>query len=188
MARGSFLDTSSRRELLAGLPVHSVPVLARAGKPMAYGDMVGMVCHSAFKTPDTLDDAYADLLAGQGRWKDSLRRACALVGDDFGKRLAKMDGTDMSEGLYVKLERDGEVVGRYKWVRPGFTQVILAADEHWQSRFPVPNLLEAPADGFPLHLARSRQPAPAGYDADKPWEWAPWTPASPASSGLTSGL
>lgn len=188
MATERFLDTTSRRSLCAGLPIASAPVLARSERPLGYADMVALVGPSAFKTPERRSghNEWDELLAGGGDWQDSLRRACALVGDDFPRRLAKMDRTDLTEGLYVRAERNGEVVGRYKWVRPGFTQTILAADEHWQSRFPVPNLLAGPADGFPVHLARSRQPTNSCYDADTPWDWAPWTAARRGPDVLAS--
>lgn len=181
LATGRFLDTPSRRALCAGLPLASAPVLAHGDRPLGYRDMVALVGPSVFKTPERRPDgeAWENLVPDEGDWQGSLRRACALVGDDFDRRLVKMDRTDLIEGLYVRAERDGEVVGRYKWVRPGFTQTIQSADEHWQSRFPVPNLLANPADGFPVHLARSRLATSAYYDADAPWDWGPWTHARP---------
>lgn len=167
LATDTFLDTAGRRALCAGLPIAAVPVLARSDDPLAYAAMVALVGPSVFKTP-------AD--AGrEGRWEDNLRRACVLVGDDYERRLAKLDNTALSEGLYVKLERGGQVVGRYKWVRPGFTQTVLVADEHWQSRFPVPNLLDRPRPDFPVHLARCQAASAMCYDPDDPWAWAPWT-------------
>lgn len=159
--RATFLDTPCRRELCQGLPIHSVPVLYR-GPARTLGHMNSLVGSSVFRTPPEIED-----------WRHSLRRACAMVGDDFDKRLAKMDPSGLIEGVYIKVERDGQTVDRLKWVRPGFIQAIQGADEHWQSRFPVPNLLEACSDVFPAHLARRPGVAEA-YDADQPWLWAPW--------------
>lgn len=164
-AKGHFLDTPSRRALCEGLPICSVPVLYQ-GPALTLDHMKSLVGPSVFRTPPEVED-----------WRHSLRRACALVGDDFEKRLEKMDASDLIEGVYVKVERDGRTIDRLKWVRTGFLQAIQAADEHWQSRFPVPNLLEAQTDVFPAHLAR-RPGAPADYDADQPWLWAPWIAAS----------
>lgn len=38
------------------------------------------------------------------------------------------------EGLYVKWEEDGEVKGRYKFVRGDFISQIAGAEEHWHDR------------------------------------------------------
>jgi hypothetical protein len=134
--------------------------------------MKSLIGPSAFRTPVEIED-----------WRESLRRACAIVGDDFDKRLSKMDVSGLIEGIYIKVERDGRTVDRLKWVRSGFVQTILTADEHWQSRFPVPNLLEAQTDVFPAYLARRPGAAPE-YDADRPWLWAPWiAPVDAAGDG-----
>ena len=45
------------------------------------------------------------------------------------------------EGLYVKVEADGQVIGRYKFIRPSFLSAVQAADGHWQRRPIIPNLL-----------------------------------------------
>jgi hypothetical protein len=185
--RGVFLDTPARRELCRGLPIVSVPVLYQ-GPFIDRGHALNLVGPSLFRTPESsVGDRNDWSMLDEGeRWQEDLRRACALVGDDFPARLQKMDHSGLSEGLYVKLERDGEVVGRFKWVRPGFTQTILSSDEHWQSRFPVPNLLSHPTDCFPLHLARSQQPGPVSYDPDNPWEWGPWAPGASLHVPLSS--
>ncbi len=156
-----FLDTPARRSLCEGLPIASVPVLY-SGQARTLNHMKALVGPSVFRTPLEIED-----------WRHSLQRACALVGDDFDHRLLKMDQSDVIEGIYIKVEGNGSVVDRLKWVRPGFIQTIAAADEHWQSRFPVPNLLEAQTDVFPAYLAR-RPGAPPGYDAARPSLWAPW--------------
>jgi RNA ligase len=137
-----FLDTTSRRVLCQGLPICSVPVLYQ-GVASTLNHMKSLIGPSAFRTPLDIED-----------WRHSLCRACALVGDDFEKRLSKMDVSDLIEGIYVKVEQNGRTVDRLKWVRSGFMQTIQGADEHWQSRFPVPNLLETQTDIFPSYLAR----------------------------------
>jgi len=166
---GVFLDTQSRRELCAGLPICSVPVLYH-GPALTLAHMKSLIGPSVFRTSAVIED-----------WRQSLRRACALVGDDYEKRLPKMDASDQIEGIYVKVEAEGRAVDRLKWVRSGFLQAIQGADEHWQSRFPVPNLLEAQADVFPGYLARRPGPAPT-YDPDRPWLWAPWLAAPEATA------
>ncbi len=58
------------------------------------------------------------------------------------------DESDKMEGLYLKVESDGEVVERFKWVRHGFLQTVAAADNHWLDRPVVPNLLAADVEIF----------------------------------------
>ncbi len=100
----SFLSTAKRREMLAGGPVLSVPVL----KEGAFNKLTDIT---------------------------------KLVGPS----LYKSDG-GVSEGLYLKWEEDGEVKGRYKWVRSGFIQTILDSGSHWKDRPLVPNQLAEGVD------------------------------------------
>jgi hypothetical protein len=47
-------------------------------------------------------------------------------------------GEEKPEGLYLKIEKDGKTIGRYKFVRPDFVQQILEDNEsgvdHWRHR------------------------------------------------------
>jgi hypothetical protein len=56
--------------------------------------------------------------------------------------------SDLSEGLYVKQELAGEVIGRYKFVRPDFVQTILDSGSHWSARPILPNKLADGCDIF----------------------------------------
>ena len=56
-------------------------------------------------------------------------------------------GPDDAEGLYIKVEEDGRVVERYKWVRTSFLTEVLDSGGHWLDRPIVPNRL---ADGVDL--------------------------------------
>jgi hypothetical protein len=51
------------------------------------------------------------------------------------------DPSCLAEGLYIKVEEDGVVRERSKWVRPDFLQVILGSGSHWHDRPLLPNLL-----------------------------------------------
>ena len=55
------------------------------------------------------------------------------------------------EGLYVKIEEEGAVTGRFKYVRHDFLATVLDSESHWQSRPVLPNRLTSagpnPADG-----------------------------------------
>jgi hypothetical protein len=52
------------------------------------------------------------------------------------------------EGLYIKVEEQGQVVERYKYVRFDFLNAILDSGSHWMRRPIVPNQLAAGVDLF----------------------------------------
>jgi hypothetical protein len=129
---GDFLSTRRRRDLLAGLPVVPVPVLW-SGAARSLDDMVALVGHSLYKGP---------------AWRERLEEVCAARGLDPGRAWHETDGSDDMEGLYIKVEEDGRVVERYKWVRPTFLNSILDSGTHWLKRPIVPNQLRDGADLF----------------------------------------
>jgi hypothetical protein len=132
---GDFLSTPRRREVLAGTPVVSVPVVYE-GALRRIRDLTALVRPSLYKSP---------------RWRESLRRAQEETGADvtrFGAN--ETDDSDLSEGLYVKWEEDGVVRGRYKWVRTEFIQTILDSGTHWRDRVLIPNGLRDDVDIFGL--------------------------------------
>lgn len=45
-----------------------------------------------------------------------------------------MYGEDKPEGLYLKVEKKGEVIERYKMVRDEFIQHIIDKDQHWKEK------------------------------------------------------
>lgn len=45
-----------------------------------------------------------------------------------------MYGEEKTEGLYLKIERKGETIDRYKMVRDEFIQKIIDDDIHWRDR------------------------------------------------------
>ncbi len=122
-----FLSTDRRRELLEGLPVSSVPVLytGRIGK---LAELTAFVGPSTCRTPG---------------WRDALREAAVAGGADPDQVVKETDMSEDMEGLYLKLESDGTVLGRYKWVRPSFHTAILDSGSHWQDRPIVANRVRA---------------------------------------------
>jgi len=52
------------------------------------------------------------------------------------------------EGLYIKWEENGQVMGRYKYVRSSFLQAIEDEGVHWMDRPLEQNLLRAGTDIF----------------------------------------
>ncbi|MEZ4221441.1 MAG: RNA ligase family protein [Polyangiaceae bacterium] len=129
--RGEFLSTPRRRELLQELPIASVPVL-REG--------VG-VCPK----PEAL---IGPSLYKSETWRDSLEdeaRTQQLPPEQVSR---ETDPSPAAEGLYLKEERDGRVVARYKFVRADFLASVLDSGTHWLSRPIVPNRLHPDVDIF----------------------------------------
>ena len=123
VAEGCFLSTARRRGLLLGAPVTSVPVLAE--RPFRRKEeLTALVGRSQFKT-----DAWRGRLAETARAREL----------DVDRVLRETDPSDEMEGLYVKVEEDGRVVGRYKWVRRSFLTSVVDSGTHWLARPIVPN-------------------------------------------------
>ena len=125
---GVFLSTAARRELLAGTPVCSVPVL-RTGPVPDLAALTSLVGPSTCRTP---------------RWRQALGEAAAVGGAEPDRVVAETDGSDDMEGLYVKVEDGDQTVGRYKWVRSSFLTAVLDSGTHWQDRPIVANQLARP--------------------------------------------
>jgi hypothetical protein len=134
--QGVFLDTSSRRALLGGVPVVSVPVVYR-GAVTGTKQLKGLIGPSLYKTE---------------HWRAVLAQTAESAGQDPEMVAAQSDDSDLAEGLYIKDEEDGSVVGRYKWVRASFCNAIIdgngATSGHWLDR---PHLGNRLAEGVDLY-------------------------------------
>lgn len=122
---GQFLSTRRRRELLAGTPIVSVPVL-RTGLFDTLAELTTLIGASTCRTPG---------------WRDALAVAASEAGVDPALAAAQTDAADEMEGLYLKDEHDGRVVARYKWVRAGFLQALTGSGSHWADRPLIANRL-----------------------------------------------
>jgi len=129
---GEFLSTDRRRELLADLPIVPVPVLW-SGIAESLNDLMALVGHSLYKSAD---------------WRQRLADVCTERGIDPSRAAQETDSSDDMEGLYIKVEEDGRVVERYKWVRATFLNSILDSGTHWLARPIVPNQLRDVVDLF----------------------------------------
>jgi hypothetical protein len=127
-----FLSTSSRQQLLAGLPLFSVPVVF-AGKLQAYKQLMALLGESHYQTPAHLEH---------------LSQICQEKGLDAERCLKQTDQSSVMEGLYIKLENDDVVTSRYKYVRSSFLTTIQQSDGHWLNRPIIPNLLCSDVDLF----------------------------------------
>lgn len=136
LERDVFLDTPSRRALLAGSPVASVPVLAE-GTFDHLRELEGLMGPSLYKS---------------AHWRERLEWAAGRgESGRFGsleRALAQTDPSDEAEGLYIKREEEGVVVGRYKLVRQSFLTQVVDSDSHWLDRPIVENGLSEGVDIF----------------------------------------
>ena len=63
---------------------------------------------------------------------------------------SRCSSSELMEGLYIKWEADGRVLGRYKYVRRGFLQAVADSETHWMDRQIEPNRLRQGVDLFEL--------------------------------------
>jgi hypothetical protein len=125
---GEFLSTARRGELLAQVPfVVSVKVL-HEGAIHTFHELIALLGHSYFISDDHLE---------------RLRTLCQQKGLDAAQVLRETAPETLMEGLYIKVEEEGVVKERYKYVRPGFLQAIISSESHWMDRPLVPNCLKA---------------------------------------------
>ncbi len=129
---GEFLDTPRRQAMLESSAVTSVPVL-RQGRADTLPAPAVMVGRSLYKSP---------------AWKERLRAEAERHRLDPGRAALETDSSDDAEGLYLKVEEDGRVIDRLKWIRPGFLSTVAASGSHWLARPILPNRLRDGVDVF----------------------------------------
>lgn len=121
----NFLDTPSRKNLLQNLPIVSVPILY-SGKPKKYSEITCLIGKSHYIKQGHIE-----------RLKDLSQ----LHNLDIERTIQETDCTNLMEGLYLKVEEDGIVKERYKYIREDFITTILNARGHWLDRPIIPNQL-----------------------------------------------
>lgn len=120
-----FLSTARRHEMLADLPVTSVKVI-KAGRFSSIARLIDLVGSSFFIQEGHLEQ---------------LRKLCENMGLDADRALSETDPSQVMEGLYIKVEEDGVVKERYKYVRASFLTTMLQSNSHWLTRPIIPNQL-----------------------------------------------
>ncbi|MFN8612757.1 MAG: RNA ligase family protein [Vulcanimicrobiota bacterium] len=125
-----FLDTQRRRDLLLGLPVVSVPVLYAGPAPRR---LLDFLTDSLYKSQD---------------WWPRLAQLASELGLDAQRVQRETDPSPLSEGLYIKVEEQGRVLERYKFVRSSFLTTVVDSESHWLDRPIVPNQLDSEVDIF----------------------------------------
>ena len=121
-----FLDTETRHQMLKDLPVCSVPVLAR-GKFNKIEEITKYIGKSNYISEDHFENLKADAIK---------------LNLDPERALRETDNSDLMEGLYFKIEENGIVIGRLKYVRYSFLQSVFESDSHWLDRPIIPNRLD----------------------------------------------
>jgi RNA ligase len=129
---GEFLATECRREMLLGSPLVSVPVLW-SGTTNSLEHLQSLVTHSLYKSRE---------------WRSQLQDTCVEHKQNHALVQQQTDSSDLAEGLYIKVEEDGRVIERYKFVRPGFLQAVADSGSHWMDRPILPNRLRDGCDIF----------------------------------------
>ncbi|WP_431286901.1 RNA ligase family protein [Roseateles chitinivorans] len=132
-ATSRFLSTPRRQALLAGSPVLSVPVLYAGPMPTDPTLLWALVVRSLAKSPD---------------WRGAFEAATRRESLPLDLCWKQTDKADQSEGLYLKVEDEDQVLARFKLVRPSFTQTILDSESHHARRPILPNALAPGADLF----------------------------------------
>lgn len=127
---GCFLDTPFRRRLTERMPVVSVPVL-KEGEFSDQQELLDLIGPSLYIRPGHME---------------RLRAYCGKEGLDADRQCRETEGSGLMEGLYLKVEENGCVTERLKYVRASFMQCILESDSHWLDRPIVPNQLSIPME------------------------------------------
>ena len=122
---GIFLDTPARHKLLKGSPVKSVPVLGE-GSYTSEKEILKLIGPSKYITVNQRENLY---------------NAAVKLGLDPERSLKDTDLSGLMEGLYIKVEENGRVVDRMKFVRAEFLQRVDFSETHWIDRPIIPNQL-----------------------------------------------
>jgi hypothetical protein len=127
-----FLSTQNRRLLLAELPLVSVPVLFE-GVLSSHKQLVSFLQPSHYIQPGHMEE---------------MQQLCQKLGIDGERSRQQTDPNSLMEGLYIKVEEEGIVRERYKYVRASFLTTILQSETHWLNRPIIPNQLRSSVDLF----------------------------------------
>jgi RNA ligase len=123
---GTFLSTARRQVLLSPFPFMSSVKVLREGPVSTMQEIKNLVGPSHFIKQEQ---------------RPRLVTLCAERGLDSERVLRETDTSGLMEGLYIKVEEQGRVTERYKYVRGGFLQAVFDSESHWMDRPLLPNAL-----------------------------------------------
>lgn len=125
--RDVFLSTNERRKFTDKLGIiSSVPVLAE-GIFKSKKEILNYLGNSNFITEDHIS---------------VLKSLCEKYELDAERNIRETDPSLTMEGLYIKIEEDGIVKDRVKFVRSSFYQCVNESKSHWLTRPIIPNQLK----------------------------------------------
>jgi hypothetical protein len=127
-----FLSTERRHQMLKDSPLVSVPVLW-SGAAKSLKHLRAFIKPSLYKSEV---------------WRARLEEVCAARSQNIELAKLQTDSSDLMEGLYIKVEEAGQVVGRYKYIRASFLQAVFDSGSHWMDRPLLPNQLGEGCDIF----------------------------------------
>ena len=116
--------------MLKDAPVASVPVLGE-GVYKTLDELLKLVGPSRYVTENR---------------RDNLQAAAVKLGLDVESVFSETELSGMAEGLYIKIEENGRVVDRMKYVRAKFWQSVFQSESHWIDRPIIPNQLAVPME------------------------------------------
>jgi hypothetical protein len=123
-----YLTRTAREDLLADL-VPFAP-LRHVGSLSGPQELRELIVRSAYRTP---------------RWRLALREAARAAGVTASAAWAQTDGSELMEGLYLRVEDDDRVLARYKWVRSDFRTLAPQHARFWHDRPIITNRVLEPA-------------------------------------------
>ena len=127
----TFLSTNERRKFWKLLPFITPVKILFEGKLKKLSQLTDFVTTSHFINSEQ---------------QEILKKECEERQLKTELILNETDLSQLMEGLYIKVEVQGIVKERYKWVRHGFMQTALNSGSHWHDRPIIPNQLSIPID------------------------------------------
>lgn len=125
--RQVFLDTPSRRAITKKMGIiSSVPVLS-SGIFESKESILSHLGNSNYITENHIE---------------VLRTIASRLNLDVERAVKETDASLKMEGLYIKIEENGIVTGRVKYVRASFIQSVMQAEGHWLNKPIIPNQLK----------------------------------------------
>lgn len=122
-----FLDTKRRSELLKELPFISSVKVLKEGMFQNIEELTNLIGKSYF-----ISDNKNEILKNKSESQNL----------NFEIIERETDSSNLMEGLYIKVEENGIVKGRFKYVRHDFLTSVVESNSHWLDRPIIPNKLE----------------------------------------------
>ena len=127
-----YLDTKRRQQMLKDLPVVSVPVLG-TGVYQTKEEILKLLGKSKYVT---------------GNQRESLCQTAQKLNLDSERICNETELSGFMEGLYIKVEENGQVADRMKFVRAAFQQCVDFSETHWIDKTIIPNQLAVPMESL----------------------------------------